>query len=80
MAFGEARPGALCYSRTKVLRTAVEGQDGFLSSHTGDGVVAAFASPRSAVDAAVAAQRALEPLPKNAPKRLATHGERVIDG
>ena len=29
-------------------------------SHTGDGVVAAFASPRSAVDAAVAAQRALE--------------------
>ena len=34
--------------------------DGFLFSHTGDGVVAAFASPRSAVDAAVAAQRALE--------------------
>jgi hypothetical protein len=31
-----------------------------LFSHTGDGVVAAFASPRSAVDAAVAAQRALE--------------------
>ena len=29
-------------------------------SHTGDGVVAAFASPRLAVDAAVAAQRALE--------------------
>ncbi len=28
--------------------------------HTGDGVCAAFASPRSAVDAAVAAQRALE--------------------
>ena len=28
--------------------------------HTGDGVCAAFASPRSAVDAAVAAQRELE--------------------
>ncbi len=28
--------------------------------HTGDGVCAAFASPKSAVDAAVAAQRALE--------------------
>ena len=28
--------------------------------HTGDGVCAAFSSPRSAVDAAVAAQRALE--------------------
>ena len=33
---------------------------GFLFKHTGDGVCAAFASPRSAVDAAVAAQRALE--------------------
>ena len=31
-----------------------------LFKHTGDGVCAAFASPRSAVDAAVAAQRALE--------------------
>jgi predicted ATPase len=44
----------------EVLRTAIEGQGGFVFSHTGDGVVAAFASPRSAVDAAVAAQRALE--------------------
>jgi class 3 adenylate cyclase len=43
-----------------VLRDAIEAHDGFLFSHTGDGVVAAFASPRSAVDAAVAAQRALE--------------------
>ena len=31
-----------------------------LFKHTGDGVCAAFASPQSAVDAAVAAQRALE--------------------
>ena len=43
-----------------VLRAAIEAHDGFLFSHTGDGVVAAFASPRSAVDAAIAAQRALE--------------------
>jgi predicted ATPase/class 3 adenylate cyclase len=43
-----------------VLRDAIEKREGFLFSHTGDGVVAAFASPRSAVDAAVAAQRALE--------------------
>ena len=43
-----------------VLRTAIEKHDGFLFSHTGDGVVAAFTSPRSAVDAAIAAQRALE--------------------
>ncbi|PXW99582.1 putative ATPase [Mycolicibacterium moriokaense] len=44
----------------QVLQTAIESQDGFLFSHTGDGVVAAFASPRSAVDAAVKAQLALE--------------------
>src|SRR6185312_10148953 len=42
------------------LRTAIEKHEGFLFSHTGDGVVAAFTSPRSAVDAAIAAQRALE--------------------
>src|SRR6476620_2085219 len=43
-----------------VLRDAIEKREGFLFSHTGDGVVAAFTSPRSAVDAAVAAQQALE--------------------
>jgi class 3 adenylate cyclase len=43
-----------------VLRTAIKSHGGYLFSHTGDGVVAAFASPRSAVDAAVAAQRELE--------------------
>ncbi len=44
----------------KVLRTAIESHGGFVFSHTGDGVVAAFASPMSAVDAAVKAQLALE--------------------
>ena len=44
----------------EVLRSAIEGHDGFLFSHAGDGVAAAFASPRSAVDAAIAAQRELE--------------------
>ena len=43
-----------------VLCKAIEAQGGFLFKHTGDGVCAAFASPRSAVDAAVAAQRELE--------------------
>jgi predicted ATPase len=43
-----------------VLRAAVEAHGGWLFKHTGDGVCAAFASPHSAVDAAVAAQRALE--------------------
>jgi predicted ATPase len=43
-----------------VLRDEIEAQAGFLFSHTGDGVVAAFASPKGAVDAAVAAQRKLE--------------------
>jgi predicted ATPase/class 3 adenylate cyclase len=44
----------------KVLRAAIEAHGGWLFKHTGDGVCAAFASPRSAVDAAVAAQRVLE--------------------
>ena len=43
-----------------VLRTAIAKHEGYLFSHTGDGVGAAFASPRSAVDAAIAAQRELE--------------------
>jgi predicted ATPase len=44
----------------EVLRRAIERHGGWLFKHTGDGVCAAFASPGSAVDAAVAAQRALE--------------------
>jgi hypothetical protein len=44
----------------EVLRAAIEAQGGWLFKHTGDGVCAAFASPRCAVDAAVAAQHTLE--------------------
>ena len=44
----------------EVLRSVIEGHAGWLFKHTGDGVCAAFASPGSAVDAAVAAQRELE--------------------
>ncbi len=44
----------------EVLRAAIEAHGGWLFKHTGDGVCAAFASPKSAVDAAVTAQRALE--------------------
>ena len=44
----------------EVLRAAIEAHGGWLFKHTGDGVCAAFSSPRSAVDAAVAAQRVLE--------------------
>src|SRR5271163_2964971 len=44
----------------EVLDRAIESHGGWLFKHTGDCVCAAFASPRSAVDAAVAAQRSLE--------------------
>jgi predicted ATPase len=44
----------------EVLRNAIAAHSGFLFKHTGDGVCAVFGSPRSAVDAAVAAQRELE--------------------
>ncbi len=46
-----------------VLREAIESHGGFLFKHTGDGVCAAFASPSSAVDAAIAAQRVQLELP-----------------
>jgi predicted ATPase/class 3 adenylate cyclase len=55
----EAMRSALL-AHDEVLRGAIESHGGFLFSHTGDGVVAAFASPMSAVDAAVKAQLALE--------------------
>jgi predicted ATPase len=51
---------AALVAHDEALRSAIEAHDGFLFSHTGDGVVAAFASPRSAVDAAVEAQLDLE--------------------
>jgi predicted ATPase/class 3 adenylate cyclase len=44
----------------KALRDAIEAHGGWLFKHTGDGACAAFASPKAAVDAAVAAQRTLE--------------------
>ena len=56
---GRDAGGALA-AHDEVLRAAIEAHGGFLFKHTGDGVVAAFASPRSAVDAAVAAQRELQ--------------------
>ncbi|HEX5256684.1 MAG TPA: adenylate/guanylate cyclase domain-containing protein [Mycobacterium sp.] len=44
----------------EVLRSAIASHDGYVFSHSGDGVAAAFASPTSAVEAAIAAQGALE--------------------
>ena len=52
--------GVALAAHDAALRSAIEEHGGWLFKHTGDGVCAAFASPRSAVDCAVAAQRALE--------------------
>jgi predicted ATPase len=43
-----------------VLREVIQAHGGWFFKHTGDGVCAAFSSPRSAVDAAVDAQRKLQ--------------------
>jgi predicted ATPase len=43
-----------------LMRETVDAHGGHLFKHTGDGVCAAFSSPRSAVDAAIAAQHALK--------------------
>jgi predicted ATPase len=59
----EADPDAMrtaLEAHDAVLRDAVEKYTGWLFKHTGDGVCAVFSSPKGAVDAAVAAQRALE--------------------
>jgi predicted ATPase len=55
----EAMRAALA-AHDDVLRGAIEAHGGLLFKHTGDGVCAAFSSPKSAVDAAVDAQRRLE--------------------
>jgi predicted ATPase len=47
-------------THNQVLREAIEANNGSVFNYTGDGMCAVFASPRSAVDAAVAAQLALE--------------------
>jgi predicted ATPase len=47
-------------THNKVLREAVDANDGQVFNYTGDGMCAVFSSPRSAVDAAVAAQLLLE--------------------
>jgi predicted ATPase len=46
-------------THNKALRDAVEAHGGRVFNYTGDGMCAVFTSPRGAVDAAVAAQRAL---------------------
>lgn len=55
---GEMRRALAAHDDT--LRRAVESHGGALFKHTGDGVCAAFVSPRAAVDAAVSAQRTLQ--------------------
>ena len=59
----EADPEAMraaLVAHDEVLRSAIKAHGGVLFKHTGDGVCAVFTSPKAAVDAAVAAQRALE--------------------
>ena len=51
----EADAGAMrkaLVAHDEVLRTAIEAHGGYVFKHTGDGVVAAFASPTSAANAA----------------------------
>jgi predicted ATPase len=52
--------GSALEAHNQTLRDAVEAHDGQVFNYTGDGMCAVFSSPRSAVDAAVEAQRGLE--------------------
>jgi predicted ATPase len=51
---------AALVAHDEVLRSAIKAHGGFVFKHTGDGVCAAFALPKAAVDAAVDAQHKLE--------------------
>jgi predicted ATPase len=44
----------------RVMTEAIQGHGGWLFKHTGDGVIAAFATPRAALEAAIEAQRQLD--------------------
>jgi predicted ATPase/class 3 adenylate cyclase len=68
---------AALHAHDEVMRRAIADHRGLLFKHTGDGVCAAFASPRAAVDAAIAAQRQLK-LPVR--MGLATGEAEVRDG
>jgi predicted ATPase/class 3 adenylate cyclase len=56
--FPDAMPDALA-RHDEVLRTAIEGYDGYVVKTTGDGFHAAFSAADAGVSAAIAAQRAL---------------------
>ena len=59
----EADPEAMrvaLAAHNETLREAIDAHDGAAFNYTGDGMCAVFTSPRAAVDAAIAAQRALE--------------------
>jgi class 3 adenylate cyclase len=47
-------------AHNKTLREAIAENDGTVFNYSGDGMCAVFTSPRSAVDAAIDAQRGLE--------------------
>src|SRR6201987_5718487 len=72
----EADAGAMraaLAAHDEVLRSAIEAHGGWLFKHTGDGVCAAFSSPRSAVDAAMAGQLRLDlPVRRGIPKKQPT--------
>lgn len=59
-ALGDAKWSRLLDRHDELLRGAIERGDGDVIKHTGDGFFAAFTTPRAAVEAAVAIQRALE--------------------
>lgn len=71
----EAEPDAMTAAlqrHDKIVRAAIEGQRGFVFKTVGDAFCAAFATPRAAVSAAVAAQRQLgaEDWPTSRPIRV----------
>jgi class 3 adenylate cyclase len=75
---GEEKWQKLLKWHDKLLRERIEEAGGEVIKQTGDGYFAAFASPASAVDAAVAIQRALDAEPIAPDVRVGVHSGRAF--
>jgi class 3 adenylate cyclase len=77
-ALGEEKWQKLLKWHDKLLRERIEGAGGEVIKQTGDGYFAAFGSPASAVDAAIAIQRALDEEPIAPDVRIGVHSGKAF--
>jgi class 3 adenylate cyclase len=77
-ALGEEKWQKLLKWHDRLLRERIEEAGGEVIKQTGDGYFAAFASPRAAIDAAIAIQRALDDEPIAPDVRIGVHSGKAF--